>query len=1629
LIRRYGSLAPSVQIFALCVVWLVVSSTEAAPPLIPSDQASDQGEFVTPPRFDVVRSGADGVTLEFELLATGTKDESPGVRRFRSIDNPGGGTTGMLGQTAPATYCRYVALPRGAEATAEVTVLEEEMLRGSTPAFVQHEEPVRIGGAAVLRDLRIAPLVFQPVRYSAERGEVRVARRMRVDIQFHFAGGEKLPESAQAGATLLDSTSPCSTPVWSAAFDPSGRKVPRAVAPSFDALYRRLVVNYDQALQGREIRPGVWVAICPDDSAVISHLAPLLEWRRRMGVPVRMATTAETGATKEAIRAWLRNAWQNWDTPPEYVVLVGDASPPYMIPTWNETLSGQGGEGDHPYTQLESDDVLPDVHIGRLSFNTLTELEVIVAKIVSYESTPFVEDPSWFRRACLAAPAPEFGGGDTGWSSRLLQQWAKVRLLQLGYVEIDTCFSDPLLSGMREAMNRGDGIVSYRGTYRMSGWTNTMTYALTNGWRLPFVVAITCDTGNFLSETSLSEGFLRANMGVGSPRGGIGMIGTATGGTHTRYNNGFQFGVLQGLLYEGQTTLGAALTRGKLEMYANYETTEPENVLIWSYWNNLMGDPATDCWTGFPQPLTVSHAAEIAVGANSAPVTVQSQGAPEPGALVCLWSGGSEQFTATTDTAGQAVVPITASSPGAMKITVTRHDRHPYLATIPVIAQAVHVGFSSFTVDDDSLGESRGNGDGQVNPTETIELRVALENSGSGLAPGVSAILSSSDPYVIVVDSDEQYGDIAPGSAVWSADDFGFTVNGACPNGHPIRFGLDVHTGTSVWRSLIDVPVAGPAFAIEAVQVNDTGGNGLLDPGETGNLVLTLRNTGGMNATGVHSQIVSQSPWVTIIGGAGTFGTITAGQTGTNGPDAFAVASAPEAYRGAPALFRLITASNGGMVDTTTFCIPLGQAATIDPTGPDRYGYFALDDTDVSYSDAPVYQWTEIDPAYGGDGNVLPLDDFELHRDKAITVDLPFTFSFFGRPYIQATICSNGWIAMGPTYLTEYRNWNIPGAGAPENLIAVFWDDLNTGRGTGRILQKYDAAAHRLIIEWSHMINQWTGHPEETFQTVIYDPAYYPTPSGDGIIDCRYRTVANVDQEDGYATMGIQDTDHTDGVLYTYANVYAPGAAPLANGRAVRFYPAMAEPKGMIDGFVTNASWPGASIGDAEVRVIEAGWSGRTDACGRYRAYVPDGVYTVVAGNESFGPDTVSGVVVSLSEPSQIDFSLIDRAGPAISGVTQLVHTPSTGPYTIEAAIMDYSTVAEATLFWRRSGGAWSEAVMTPDGSVYRANIPVGAPGDLIEYYVSAQDGIGWSTTSPSNAPGESHQLQVTALVYAYDVEGPPTGWLIGVPGDDATWSIWARGLPHAEYFEDSGQQVCPGTDHTPAPGVYCFNTGSTPPYFLADGCTTLQTPFFNLRQASGAWFGYYRWYAHVLGSGTYPLMIKASNDGGTAWTLLSSVPESENWWQFEEFRVDDTVPLTDRVAFRFTACMEQGQGYVTASLDDFWIEVLPPDPAQAPGEAARPVFALLPVRPNPNPRGGVSVTFSLERAGRADLAIYDIGGRLVKTLLQDQARSGAQSVFWDGRTDSGVETGAGVFFCRLSAEGRTSVTKIVRIR
>ncbi len=84
-----------------------------------------------------------------------------------------------------------------------------------------------------------------------------------------------------------------------------------------------------------------------------------------------------------------------------------------------------------------------------------------------------------------------------------------------------------------------------------------------------------------------------------------------------------------------------------------------------------------------------------------------------------------------------------------------------------------------------------------------------------------------------------------------------------------------------------------------------------------------------------------------------------------------------------------------------------------------------------------------------------------------------------------------------------------------------------------------------------------------------------------------------------------------------------------------------------------------------------------------------------------------------------------------------------------------------------------------------------------------------------------------------------------------------------------------------------------------------------------------------------------------------------------------------------------------------------------------------------PNPFvESTSVRFDIAvHVDRARIAVYDVAGRLVKTLVDGRVTSGPHEVHWDGTDDAGVQTASGVYVVRLDTGGQNRTSKVVRVR
>lgn len=83
---------------------------------------------------------------------------------------------------------------------------------------------------------------------------------------------------------------------------------------------------------------------------------------------------------------------------------------------------------------------------------------------------------------------------------------------------------------------------------------------------------------------------------------------------------------------------------------------------------------------------------------------------------------------------------------------------------------------------------------------------------------------------------------------------------------------------------------------------------------------------------------------------------------------------------------------------------------------------------------------------------------------------------------------------------------------------------------------------------------------------------------------------------------------------------------------------------------------------------------------------------------------------------------------------------------------------------------------------------------------------------------------------------------------------------------------------------------------------------------------------------------------------------------------------------------------------------------------------------PNPfNPR--TTIKYSLARSGAVKILVYDVSGRLVRTLIDAKEEAGAHAAVWDGTNDRGDKAGSGVYWVQMRVADFVSNKKMVILK
>lgn len=252
----------------------------------------------------------------------------------------------------------------------------------------------------------------------------------------------------------------------------------------------------------------------------------LAAYRADQGLTTKVVTTPEVYASFNdhisgplAIRAFLDYAYHNWAHAPYYVVLAGSGSYDYkdyagagdnLVPVLMTPTEQGLFAADNLLADVEGQDALPEMLIGRLPVLNEAELLAVLNKLMAYESS---DDTTWAGTATVVADNPDQGGDFTLTGDEL----AAIATGDVNKIYLEELSTADARAQLTASLEGGAATVTYAGHGAMDKLagegllTVDDVTGLENEENAPVVTALSCLIGRYerpgvdaLSETLVS---------------------------------------------------------------------------------------------------------------------------------------------------------------------------------------------------------------------------------------------------------------------------------------------------------------------------------------------------------------------------------------------------------------------------------------------------------------------------------------------------------------------------------------------------------------------------------------------------------------------------------------------------------------------------------------------------------------------------------------------------------------------------------------------------------------------------------------------------------------------------------------------------------------------------------------------------------------------------------------------------------------------------------------------------------------------------------------------------------------------------------------------------------------------
>ncbi|HPH94033.1 MAG TPA: C25 family cysteine peptidase, partial [Candidatus Cloacimonas sp.] len=348
--------------------------------------------------FSLRAKNNSSLQVNFTLPEYTIQEEANGGPAYRKIILPLSGTLMETGMPELPVVCTTIAIPHTGGVNIEVLSTQQTIIPDFLPYPVQQgnslESPkgfiinntyysggcnypemlIEYSEPSILRDFRIITIQINPFSYNAQSGELTVNHNIEFSINF----------TEEQGINELTNE-------------------PTRISASFDKIYESIILNYDDyrdALVANTPPRYLMIYGTNSDTNFATALNEFVLWKKQKGADVMVASTAanEAGNTTTSIKNYIQTKYNNPETRPDFIVLIGDTSGSYAIPYFTQS----NGATDYNYTFLAGTDQLGDCFIGRISVENLSQLLAVLNKIYLYERDINLDTASWLNKMMLS---------------------------------------------------------------------------------------------------------------------------------------------------------------------------------------------------------------------------------------------------------------------------------------------------------------------------------------------------------------------------------------------------------------------------------------------------------------------------------------------------------------------------------------------------------------------------------------------------------------------------------------------------------------------------------------------------------------------------------------------------------------------------------------------------------------------------------------------------------------------------------------------------------------------------------------------------------------------------------------------------------------------------------------------------------------------------------------------------------------------------------------------------------------------------------------------------------------------------------------------------------------------------